>query len=129
MVGTRGWFECGVPTTRLMVDERREKDPVSYRSSRAAATVFSVGPDPFPERRAGPGRPATRNKGYDPLRPDFMEVAGGFPEWTGGAGVCGCWTLVASGTPCAGACGPFFFFEKSGIWFFRFIAASRNLPC
>jgi len=35
---------------------------------------------------------------YDPLRPDFIEVAGGFPDLTGGAGGCGCWTFVASGT-------------------------------
>ena len=35
---------------------------------------------------------------YDPLRPDFIEVAGGFPALTGGAGGGGCWTFVMSGT-------------------------------
>jgi hypothetical protein len=66
---------------------------------------------------------AARNEstGYDPLRPDFIEVAGGFPDLTGGAGGGGCWSFVASGTPW-GCCGPFcFFFEKSGISFFLFI--------
>ena len=59
---------------------------------------------------------------YDPRRPDFIDVAGGFPVLTGGA-VGGCWTLVRSGTPWAGCCGPFFFFEKSGISFFLFISS------
>jgi hypothetical protein len=59
------------------------------------------------------------NARYDPRRPDFIDVAGGFPDLTGGAGG-GCWTFVTSGTPW-GCCGPFFFFEKSGISFFRFI--------
>jgi hypothetical protein len=58
--------------------------------------------------------------GYDPRRPDFIDVAGGFPVLTGGAGG-GCCTFVTSGTPCA-CCGPLtFFFEKSGISFFLFI--------
>ena len=35
---------------------------------------------------------------YDPRRPDFMDVAGGFPDLTGGAGG-GCCTFVTSGTP------------------------------
>ena len=35
---------------------------------------------------------------YDPRRPDFMDVAGGFPVLTGGAAG-GCCTLVTSGTP------------------------------
>src|SRR4051794_39150044 len=47
-----------------------------------------------------------------------MEVAGGFVERTGGGGACAC-GFVVSGTPCG--CSVFFFFEKSGISFFRFI--------
>ena len=39
-----------------------------------------------------------RNRRYDPRRPDFMDVAGGFPVLTGGAGG-GCTILVTSGTP------------------------------
>jgi hypothetical protein len=36
---------------------------------------------------------------YDPLRPDFIEVAGGFPDLTGGAGGgVGGWSFVGSGT-------------------------------
>jgi hypothetical protein len=36
---------------------------------------------------------------YDPLRPDFIEVAGGFPDLTGGAGGGGFSIFVASGIP------------------------------
>jgi hypothetical protein len=36
---------------------------------------------------------------YDPRRPDFIEVAGGFPALTGGAGGgAGGWSFVGSGT-------------------------------
>src|SRR3954462_12746229 len=64
---------------------------------------------------------------YEPRRPDFWEVAGGFPARTGGGGAC-CWTLVVSGTPCG--CGSFpFFFEKSGISFFRFIGILSQRSC
>jgi hypothetical protein len=56
---------------------------------------------------------------YDPLRPDFIDVAGGFPALTGGGAGGGCRTFVASGTLCG--CVPFFFFEKSGISFFLFM--------
>jgi hypothetical protein len=56
---------------------------------------------------------------YEPLRPDFMDVAGGLSaRTTGGGGTC-CWILRVSGTLCG--CEFFFFFEKSGISFFRFI--------
>jgi hypothetical protein len=62
---------------------------------------------------------------YEPLRPDFMEVAGGLSaRTTGGVGTC-CGTLVASGT--LWGCSFFFFFEKLGISFFFFILISvRN---
>jgi hypothetical protein len=43
-------------------------------------------------------RPQHGRVRYDPRRPDFMDVAGGFPDLTGGAGG-GCTTLVTSGTP------------------------------
>jgi hypothetical protein len=60
---------------------------------------------------------------YDPLRPDFIEVAGGFPALTGGAGgAAGGCSFVGSGIELG--CGPFFFFEKSGISFFLFILVS-----
>ena len=36
---------------------------------------------------------------YEPLRPDFIDVAGGFPDLTGGAGGGAFSILVASGTP------------------------------
>ena len=52
---------------------------------------------------------------YDPRRPDFIEVAGGFPACTGGFGACGCGTLVLSGTGTPCGFSSFFFFEKSGI--------------
>jgi hypothetical protein len=56
---------------------------------------------------------------YEPLRPDFMEVAGGLSaRTTGGVGTC-CGILVVSGTLCGWEF--FFFFEKSGISFFLFI--------
>jgi hypothetical protein len=81
--------------------------------------------------KAGPlGRPfflAMRmrfgGRAYDPRRPDFIDVAGGFPALTGGAGggAGGC-SLVGSITEGGGA--PFLFFEKSGISFFRFIVVS-----
>jgi len=35
---------------------------------------------------------------YEPRRPDFIDVAGGFPDLTGGIGG-GCCTFVTSGTP------------------------------
>jgi hypothetical protein len=35
---------------------------------------------------------------YDPLRPDFIEVEGGFPALTGGTGGACCCTFVRSGT-------------------------------
>ncbi len=55
----------------------------------------------------------------DPRRPDFIDVAGGLSaRTTGGLGTC-CGSLVTSGTLCG--CSFFFFFEKSGISFFRFI--------
>jgi len=64
---------------------------------------------------------------YEPRRPDFMEVAGGLLARTGGGvGGCGCWALVASGTAWDGACGPFFFLEKSGISFFRFTESTSS---
>jgi hypothetical protein len=60
---------------------------------------------------------------YDPLRPDFIEVAGGLPALTGGAGGgAGGWSFVGSGTEWG--CGPVLFFEKSGISFFLFILVS-----
>jgi hypothetical protein len=50
-------------------------------------------------------------------------VAGGFPALTGGAGGgAGGWSFVGSGTEWG--CGPFLFFEKSGISFFLFILVS-----
>jgi hypothetical protein len=60
---------------------------------------------------------------YEPRRTDFIEVAGGFPALTGGAGggAGGC-SLVGSITEGGGV--PFLFFEKSGISFFRFIVVS-----
>lgn len=64
-----------------------------------------------------------RRPDYDPRRPDFIEVAGGLPALTGGAGGAGGgWSFVGSGTELG--CGPFFFFEKSGISFFLFISWS-----
>jgi hypothetical protein len=54
---------------------------------------------------------------YDPRRPDFMEVAGGFPTRTGGFGACCC--FGASGT--TGVGDAFLFFEKSGISFRPFL--------
>jgi hypothetical protein len=55
----------------------------------------------------------------EPLRPDFMDVAGGLSaRTTGGVGAC-CGIFVLSGT--LWGCELFFFFEKSGISFFRFI--------
>jgi hypothetical protein len=65
-------------------------------------------------------RRAAASVRYDPRRPDFMDVAGGFVLRTGAAGTWGCCTLVASGTPCC-CCGAFFFLEKSGISFFLFM--------
>ena len=64
-----------------------------------------------------------RPPAYEPRRPDFIDVAGGFPALTGGAGggAGGC-SLVGSITEGGGA--PFLFFEKSGISFFRFIVVS-----
>jgi hypothetical protein len=57
--------------------------------------------------------------GYEPRRPDFMEVAGGLSaRTTGGVGTC-CGIFVLSGTLCGWEF--FFFFEKSGMSFFRFI--------
>jgi hypothetical protein len=66
----------------------------------------------------------SRGSDYDPRRPDFIDVAGGFPARTGGAGggVGGC-SLVGSIAADVG-CAPFFFFEKSGISFFLFILVS-----
>src|SRR3954466_10309375 len=64
---------------------------------------------------------------YEPRRPDFWEVAGGFPARTGGGGAC-CWTLVVSGTPCGFGSFPFFF-EKSGISFFRFMGILSQRSC
>ena len=59
-----------------------------------------------------------RSGGYEPLRPDFMEVAGGLSaRTTGGFGTC--WGTAVSGTLCGWEL--FFFFEKSGISFFLFI--------
>jgi hypothetical protein len=53
-----------------------------------------------------------------------MDVAGGFPARTGGAGGgASGWSLVGSASADAG-CAPFFFFEKSGISFFFFILVS-----
>lgn len=40
-----------------------------------------------------------RGPGYDPLRPDFIDVAGGLPDLTGGAGGGAFSILVASGIP------------------------------
>jgi hypothetical protein len=60
---------------------------------------------------------------YDPRRPDFIDVAGGFPARTGGGvGACCCCGLAASGTPWGLV--SFLFFEKSGISFLRFITLS-----
>jgi hypothetical protein len=89
--------------------------------------LFCVGTDSLRsrganERSLGDTRRATRPD-YDPLRPDFIEVAGGFPALTGGAGGgAGGWSFVGSGTEWG--CGPFLFFEKSGISFFLFILVS-----
>jgi len=54
-----------------------------------------------------------------------MEVAGGFPALTGGAGggASGC-SFVGSAADEEGGCGPFLFFEKSGISFFLFTLVS-----
>src|SRR6202008_2137235 len=57
-----------------------------------------------------------RCRAYDPRRPDFIDVAGGLPARTGGAGGGGCCTFVGSGTPCCGFTS-FLFLEKSGISF------------
>ena len=67
-----------------------------------------------------------RRSDYDPRRPDFIEVAGGFPARTGGAGGgASGWSLVGSAvTDDDGSCGPFLFFEKSGMSFFFFMLVS-----
>jgi hypothetical protein len=51
-----------------------------------------------PTERENDKRPQHGRIRYDPRRPDFMDVAGGFPDLTGGAGG-GCCTFVTSGTP------------------------------
>lgn len=66
-----------------------------------------------------------RRSDYDPRRPDFIDVAGGFPALTGGAGGgASGWSLVGSAVAVDGGCGPFLFFEKSGISFFFFMLVS-----
>lgn len=48
---------------------------------------------------SAPSHPVAMRPDYDPLRPDFIEVAGGFPALTGGAGGgAGGWSFVGSGT-------------------------------
>src|SRR2546423_3647009 len=86
----------------------------------------------IPRRKLGRAAPKTFSSqlcffrvSYEPRRPDFCEVAGGFPARTGGGGTCCCWTVVLPGTPC-GCWGFPFFFEKSGISFFRFISSIQK---